>query len=304
MIDLWGYDIGRFVWFCAAGKSFFPGVGLLILAAVLPIYKRVIWIDPLRYTFIILGVVLIFLSATPLYGWFYVIWGLAFVAFLYVVLQWKKDSRKSAFIRIIFILICLTAIVMELPFHLSPRMPNKSCSKLYVIGDSVSAGIGGKGEKSWPVILSKQYNINIANLAVAGATVGSAIPQANRIVDDNTIILLEIGGNDLFGPTPPAQFENDLRNLLQKVVNSNRAVIMLELPLRSCDIEYGMIQRKLAKRYNVMLIPKEFMASVFAEKDATVDLVHLSSKGHQLMADKVWALLKDSFTKKDTTANK
>jgi lysophospholipase L1-like esterase len=295
MIDLWGYDIGWFVWFCAAGKSFFPGVGLLILSAIPPSYRRGIWINLPRYAFIILGSTLIFLSATPLYWWFYVIWVLSFAVFFHVVSWQKKAGRKDALIRIIFILVCLIAFAIELSFHFSPRMPRKTYPKLYVIGDSVSAGIGGKGEKPWPAVLGKRYNLDVTNLAVAGATVGSAIPQANRIADDNAIVLLEIGGNDLFGPTPPVEFEKNLRTLLHKTANLNRAVIMLELPLASWHIRYGRIQRKLAGEFGVVLIPKSFFANVLSTKGATVDLAHLSPEGHKIMADKVWSLLGKSL---------
>jgi lysophospholipase L1-like esterase len=298
MINLWGYDIGKFVWFCASGKAFFPGVGLLILAAILPLYRRVILINLPSFIFIILGIALIILSATPLYWWFYVIWGLSFVTFLCVISRQKKGSRKNAFIRMIFILVCLIAFAMELPFHLSPRMPKKSYSKLYVVGDSVSAGIGGKREKPWPAVLAEKYNIDVINLALAGARVGSAIPQANRIADGNAIVLLEIGGNDLFGPTPLAEFERNLRTLLQKTTNLNRAVIMLELPLAPWNIQYGRVQRKLAHEFEAILIPKSFFADVLSTKGATVDLAHLSPEGHKIMAEKVWSLVSKNLQSK------
>jgi acyl-CoA thioesterase-1 len=70
---------------------------------------------------------------------------------------------------------------------------------------------------------------------------------------------------------------------------------MLELPLRPQDIRYGRIQRQLAEKYEVVLVPKHFFARLFATKGATVDLVHLSQAGHQLMAERVWNLLKDSL---------
>lgn len=73
---------------------------------------------------------------------------------------------------------------------------------------------------------------------------------------------------------------------------------MLELPLRPFDIQYGFIQRKLAKKYGAVLVPKEFLAEVFSEKGATVDLVHLSAKGHKFMAEKIGSLLKNSLVQK------
>jgi hypothetical protein len=96
MIDLWGYDIGWFVWFCAAGKAFFPGVGLLIFSAVIPLSKRAVWVNLTRYVFIVFGIVLVFLSATPLNWWIYVVWAVSFLAFLFVVSRPPRPAKNCS----------------------------------------------------------------------------------------------------------------------------------------------------------------------------------------------------------------
>jgi acyl-CoA thioesterase-1 len=291
MVDLWGCDIGWFIWFCAAGKAFFLGIGLLILATVIPLSKRVIWVNLLRYAFIMLGVALVILSATPLNEWIYAVWTVSFLAFLFVVVRPPRGVKRTYLPRIVFVFVCVVALVVELPFHFSPKISRESYGKLYVIGDSVSAGIGGKGERTWPVIFSEKYGAEVTNLSVAGATVGSISPKVAQVVDDNAIVLLEIGGNDLLAQTPQPVFEQSLRFLLQKVVRPNRPLLMLELPLAPWHIRYGSIQRKLAAEFGVILIPKSFLASVLGSKGATIDLAHLSPEGHELMAEKVGYLL-------------
>ena len=73
-----------------------------------------------------------------------------------------------------------------------------------MIGDSISAGIGNRDEQTWPKILRQKYKIEVIDVSVAGATVNSALKhQANQVKSDNSIVLLEIGGNDLFAPTQP-----------------------------------------------------------------------------------------------------
>jgi len=295
MIDLWGYDISWFVWFCAAGKSFFPGIGLLILAAAMPLSKKVIWVIITRYIFVLLGIALVILSATPLNGWIYVIWAASFLAFLFVIILRPHSVFLSKLCKTAFLCICVIALLAEWPFHLNQKIPQNSFEKLYVIGDSVSAGIGGKNEHSWPKIFGEQHGVEVINLAMSGATAGSALTQTGKVTDEHSIVFIEIGGNDLFAPTPIPVFEQNLRSLLQKVTNSNRVILMLELPLAPLHIRYGHIQRKLADEYGVILIPKSFLADVLSTKGATVDLAHLSSEGHKIMADKVWSLLGKSL---------
>jgi lysophospholipase L1-like esterase len=135
----------------------------------------------------------------------------------------------------------------------------------------------------------------VIDLSFGGATVNSASSQIQQISRSNAIVFIEIGGNDLFERTPYNLFEEGLSQILKKATKSGRLAVMLELPLRPQDIQYGRIQRRLAKKYGVVLVPKHFFARIFATKGATVDLVHLSPVGHRLMAERVWNLLKDSL---------
>ncbi|MGA2070707.1 MAG: GDSL-type esterase/lipase family protein [Sedimentisphaerales bacterium] len=238
-----------------------------------------------------LGIVLVFLSATPLNKWIYMIWAVSFLAFLLVIVRPPQGGKRAYLPRIVFVFICVAALAVELPFHFCQKMPRGNFKKLYVIGDSVSAGIGSKGERIWPAILGEKYGVEVTNLSVAGATVGSILPRAGKVDDDNAIVLLEIGGNDLLSLTPQRVFEQNLRSLLQKVVRPNRSVLMLELPLAPWHIGYGRIQRELAAEFGVVLIPKSFLADIFGTKGATVDLAHLSPDGHKIMAGKIGFLL-------------
>jgi len=44
-----------------------------------------------------------------------------------------------------------------------------------------------------------------------------------------------------------------------------------------------------------LLIPKRVFLGILAPEEATVDTIHLTSAGHQRMADEVWRLLSPAF---------
>jgi lysophospholipase L1-like esterase len=296
MVTLWGHDISWFVWFCAAGKSFFVGTALLTFAVLFPGLRKKTWSTLIKYFFTIAGIFLIALSATPLVWWFYAAWIVAvFVFFMLgslrtsLALKWVRLSRVSV------VCFCVIALVMELPYHLRPQMPKGNFETLYVVGDSISAGVGGEDERTWPKILNQKYGIEVIDLSVPGATVASAIQQADQVDSKSAIVLLEIGGNDLFAPTPYALFEQDLRQIMKRVSGPKQLVVILELPLQPWGVPYGAIQRKLAREFNATLVPKSFFISVLASKGATVDLAHLSPNGHELMSEKIWFLLGACF---------
>jgi len=281
-----------FIWFCAAGYSLFCGIALLTLTMLFSILSKQLWPKLLVHVATIISIFLIILSATPLPWWLYIVWVISVLGWLLFFASEKLS--KWPFTKLLTALafcVTITVLVTELPFYLKPTMPKHKFEKLYIIGDSVSAGIGGKHEQTWPILLRNKYGIKVVDLSESGATVTSAIHQANQVNSENTIVLLEIGGNDLFGSTPYSQFKRDLSQILNIVSDYKSTVVMLELPIFPWHIEYGRIQRQLAKQFNVILIPKHFFVSVLSVKGASTDLAHLSAKGHQLMVETIWSIL-------------
>jgi lysophospholipase L1-like esterase len=59
---------------------------------------------------------------------------------------------------------------------------------------------------------------------------------------------------------------------------------MFELSLLPNKIAYGQIQRRLATKYRVLLIPKRFLVDVIGGANATSDGLHLSEAGARRMA--------------------
>ncbi|HEX5106265.1 MAG TPA: hypothetical protein VFV87_20740, partial [Pirellulaceae bacterium] len=91
------------------------------------------------------------------------------------------------------------------------------------------------------------------------------------------------------------QFERDLDRLLERVAVPGRTIVMFELPLPPLANEYGRIQRRLAAKYGVRLIPKRVFISILAADGTTLDSIHLSDAGHQRMADAVWSIIEPAY---------
>ena len=120
-----------------------------------------------------------------------------------------------------------------------------------------------------------------------GAGIGDAIQFAKNLNAEDRLVLLEIGGNDLLAGMPVSAFQNALDILLRRVTTPGRAVMMFELPLLPYQITYGQIQRRLAAKYRITLIPKRFFISVLSGQDATSDGLHLLPEGNRRMASLV-----------------
>jgi len=139
------------------------------------------------------------------------------------------------------------------------------------------------------------HNVKVHDISHVGERAASALKRAQAEHIDSPVIILEIGGNDLLGSTSSAQFSQDLDALLAHVASPGRQLIMFELPLPPFCHEYGRIQRTLARKHNVALVPKRVFLSILAANGSTVDAVHLSKVGHQRMAKCVWQLVSAAF---------
>jgi acyl-CoA thioesterase-1 len=292
-----------------SGGALFLGAGLIGLAVLLLPqargWRRTVWAMSAR-----LGLVIAALSAVPFSLWLYAAAIAVTVAWLWrerkpdppacdLIVKPAEPTRRDyrAFWRWAVGSVWLGIVLIELPYHITPKLEPSGSPPLFVIGDSITAGMGDTREATWPEMLPPRVEVH--NLARTGATTAMALAgQAEQIQPGRCIVLIEIGGNDLLGGTSAAQFRSDLDRLLAAVAREDRTLVMFELPLPPLCNAYGRAQRELAARYNVRLIPKRVLIGVLADREATSDTIHLTDRGHRQLADAVWRVIGGAYAEK------
>lgn len=270
---------------------FFVGLALSAVMCLLKLKTNLRLANCVVTVLALVGGIVVALSATPIHVLIQAIWGALLIAALVILNRDSEKMRKARVGLAGALLVCsLILAAIEIPYRSAPPIHMSRDQVIYVIGDSISAGCGGD-ITNWPEVLAEKQGLSVANLALAGATVKSALRQADGIVAENAVVILEIGGNDLLGRTTSQDFGIGLEQLLAKVSGSDRRIVMFELPLFPFGNRFGQHQRKLAKQFNVLLIPKRYMAHVIGAPDATMDGLHLSQHGQNLMAETVWDLM-------------
>tara|TARA_R110002095_G_scaffold78106_2_gene67075 strand:+ start:6269 stop:7126 length:858 start_codon:yes stop_codon:yes gene_type:complete len=283
--------VNPIVYHIVSGQAFFSGVVLIILAALLSLRenrmaRRVMVLS------VLLGMILIAVSSTPLPWWFYSIAGV--VTLVWVCSGFMKKWRRGAAYAVMGV--WLVALMLEVPYHLTPGVEPDASRSLTVIGDSVTAGLGDEDTETWPRILQRKHGIAVQDLSHVGDTVASARKRVAATEIKSPLVLLEIGGNDILGSTTAAQFETKLDALLSELAAPSRQLVMLELPLPPFYHAYGRIQRDLARKHNVALVPKRVFLSIIAGGDATLDSIHLSQAGHLDMTEVVWGIIGSAYS--------
>ena len=279
-----------FVFHIVSGQSFFSGALLITLAAFFSTRKTA---RPRRLATLlfIVGLLGVILSSTPLPYWYYGV--AAAVTVAWFISAFRERWRRPTAIAVALAWVIAAAI--EAPRLLAPNLRPARSRSVTIIGDSVTALPSEDNAPTWPRILADQHNLEVQDISHDGETAASALKRARTHAIGAPIVLVEIGGNDLLGSTSSARFSHDLDALLAYLKAPGRQVVMFELPLPPFYQEYGRIQRTLAIKYDVALIPKRIFLGVLAGRDATVDTIHLSGVGHQRMALCVWQLLSSAL---------
>ncbi|HIJ73927.1 MAG TPA: hypothetical protein HPP83_07480 [Candidatus Hydrogenedentes bacterium] len=274
----------------ANGRTFFYGMVISLIACASRLRSKGGKSRGALRIVAILGAVLVIASATPLPIWIYVLWLLLLAVNAALPARDEERAKKRGWL--VFGCLAVLAILMmmlEAPYHLTPSIPFPRGKALYVIGDSLSMGADTQ-EQNWPELLGVKANVPVRNFSFGGAKVGSALHNAERIEADDALVILEIGGNDVLYRTAVRDYAADLGELLATVCQPGRQVVMFELPLPPFHNGYGRVQRKLARTYGVTLIPKRYLTKVLGAPDSTLDGLHFSHTGNELMAETVWRL--------------
>lgn len=272
--------------YLASGDSLYPGAVLLLSAAIPSPSVQNRGLRVLRGLATWLGFALIVMASPPVSGWVAAVFLVAFALWLITAdrlragVFWARMRSASAATMILWLLV---VPVSELLHRRMPRVEGKSSDHLVVIGDSFSAGIDSQ-TPAWPALFQHQTNVAVQNLSRPGAGVVEARAQASRVDAKATLILIEIGGNDLLAGMSSAEFGEALNSLLASLSTPEHTLVMFELPLLPHKIGFGQMQRRLSAKYGVFLIPRHFFTSVLSGTDATSDGLHLSDLGARRMA--------------------
>ncbi|MBL9125370.1 MAG: SGNH/GDSL hydrolase family protein [Planctomycetaceae bacterium] len=277
-----------------SGNAFFSGAALVFVAMATASSRRhgLQWISRIS---LIVGVILITFSVTPLPVTLYAVLFAATSAWWFLRGRTNIAPAYRGLTLLAAVFAWSVAVVWEATYHVRPQVELIKDPVVGVIGDSLSAGISEQGPSTWPQYLADARQITIWNQARAGATVATARDQAATLPAEVNLLILEIGGNDLLGSTTAAEFEQGLEALLGDVHRPGRTVVMFELPLLPFTHAYGRAQRRLCAKYQVLLVPKSMLLGVLLRDMTTIDSIHLSAAGHQLLAYEVWSGIGSAF---------
>ncbi len=265
-----------------SGDAFYSAMLIVLLSALATILVNSWKIRIIAAPVMILGCCLLIATSVPMYPAVYYIWWIS--ATVWFVALWLPIWMEKNLVRyagIVLSVVCLLAMALELPFRVMPDISPLPLGPVYVLGDSLSAGVGSEDvEKLWPEIFAESTGVKVCNFSKPGAQIKDAISRCDQISGSKPVVIVEIGGNDLLQKKSLSDFQGQLLLLLSELQGREAQIIMFELPLLPGYSDYGAAQRRLATTFGVILIPRRVLTEAIWGGGGTIDGLHMSQDGH------------------------
>ena len=174
---------------------------------------------------------------------------------------------------------------------------------ILVLGDSISAGYGLNVEQGWVSLLRKRllqegYGYRLVNASVSGETTTGGLARLPRALGLNqpTIVIIELGGNDGLRGLPLATTRTNLDHLVTVSQQAHAKVLLLGMRMppnygpRYTE-EFSRSYRELAARRKLAFVA--FLLDGVALNPALMqpDGLHPNASGQPMLLDTIWAKL-------------
>jgi len=165
------------------------------------------------------------------------------------------------------------------------------------LGDSLTSmgpPLGG-----YPEVLARLVNVPVVNLGQPGITSRQALGMLDRLMlADPQAVVLELGGNDYVQGEPPQAVEENLERIIVACRQLGAEVILMEIPRGFFSDPYWGLERRLARRHRLELIPDTAIRRLLLQSPAMPpgqwtsgpfltqdDGLHPNAEGNRLLAD-------------------
>ena len=181
--------------------------------------------------------------------------------------------------------------------------PSNTRSRIAVLGDSLTAGLGVAKAAAYPSLLQERLDaagldFEIVNAGVSGDTSAGGMARLDWALDgDVRILIVALGGNDGLRGLPAEELQSNLAHIIETAQTRGITVILagMEAPPnygRDYIVSFHKIYPALAAQYRVALVPFLLQGVAGDETLNQRDGIHPTAAGARIVADNVWRVLK------------
>ena len=175
----------------------------------------------------------------------------------------------------------------------SPELePLDTGSRILAFGDSLTLGVGGRKERSYPAMLSQLTGLEVINSGVSGETTDDGLlrfEQELEQVQPSLVILIE-GGNDILQNRKSKVTKSNLAAMISLSRTRKIPVILIGVPEKRLFSNSAPLYEELANETGV-IFDGTLLAGLLRTPAYKSDPIHLNEQGYRAMAEAIYALL-------------
>jgi acyl-CoA thioesterase-1 len=175
--------------------------------------------------------------------------------------------------------------------------------RIVVLGDSLTAGLGLRGDESYPMLLQQDLEqaglgYDVINAGVSGDTSAGGLSRLDWALNgDVRVLVVALGGNDALRGLPPDELQHNLAQIIERAQARGITVVLagMEAPTnygRDYIVAFHKIYPALARRYHVAFVPFLLQGVAGDARLNQRDGIHPTAAGARIVAENVWAVLR------------
>lgn len=175
--------------------------------------------------------------------------------------------------------------------------------KLLMLGDSLTEGLGVAREQAYPALVEKKIKADgknwvVINAGISGSTSASGPSRMKwQLKAKPDMVLIALGANDGLRGFKVTDIEKNLSAVIEMAQKEKVTVILAAMMMppnygEQYRKDFEALYPKLAKKYNIMLLPF-FLKDVAGQSALNqADGVHPNEKGYIIIANNVYQAIK------------
>ncbi len=187
-----------------------------------------------------------------------------------------------------------------------PAANSTQKKNILFFGNSLTAGLGVEPDEAFPALIGDKIDslnlpYKIINAGLSGETTAAGKARINWILKQKVdVFILELGANDGLRGIPVAETAKNLQDIVDQVKakypEAKLVMTGMQVPPNmgaKYASDFRVIFKQIAEKNNMALVPF-LLDNVGGVSDLNQsDGIHPTSEGHRILAENVWAVLKD-----------
>jgi acyl-CoA thioesterase-1 len=195
-------------------------------------------------------------------------------------------------IRFVFCLLLLLITGCDTDDQLQPLTKN---AVILAFGDSLTHGTGASIEQAYPARLQTMLSRTVINAGIPGEISKTGLKRLPGLLKryQPELLILCHGGNDILRRNNQKQTKENLQQMIDLARSNNTQVVLIGVPQFGIFLTAAPFYEELAQT-NALPLENDLLTDILRQNNLKSDQIHPNSKGYQVMADRIHALLEQS----------